>query len=897
MTLTPGTRLGVYDISGLLGEGGMGQVYRAHDTRLNRDVALKVLPDSFANDPERLARFEREAQTLAALNHPNIAHIHGVEESSGVRALVMELVEGQDLSQRIARGPIPLEEALAMAKQIADALEVAHERGIIHRDLKPANIRLRPDGTVKVLDFGIAKASPPAAPAGLRETEAPTIASPAMMTAPGFVLGTAAYMSPEQAKGQPADRRCDVWAFGIVCYEMLTGASPFQRPTTAETLASVLGSPPDYSRLPADTPASIRHLLRRCLEKDPRRRLQHMGDARIEIEEALANPAHDAASPPVEKGATAKWSWHQVAAVTALAACTGTGGWLLAHRSASVPSPGMVRLSISSLEPLRGTVYGLRHLAISEDGSRMAYTSNSQLWIRPMGQKDAVAINVVAEDPFFSPDGKWVAFFGQTAGGIGLMKVPASGGTPVSIVETSERPVGGAWRADGSIVFATTQGLFQVSENGGQARVLAKPDPQRRERVFAWPQFLPDGQAVLFTVVPQDSIEDAQIALLDLKTSETSVLLRGGTGARYISTGHLVYASGRSLKAIAFDVRQRRTRGESVLLPDLEVAGAPDNGAADFALSGTGTLLFVGPNLPRRRTVAWIDRQGHEQPLALAPNRYNYARVSPDGTRIALDVSGTSRNIWIFDLKRSTMARLTSGPTEDILPVWSRDGQRVYFSSNRPGSVNFDVYSQAADGATTERVAYSGPGFQGTLSFTPDGTRLLVSHEFTSLRILDLARPDRLEPVLPSGFREWNGEVSPDGHWIAYESDESGNQIEIFLRPFPDVNGRREKISVNGGRFPVWGKNQGELYFVDLEGHMMAVSVASTPTLTLGRARKLFDWVKPPPTGAAGTPYDVSPIDGRFLVTRIVAGTDIGPADISVVLNWSEELRRLVPTN
>ena len=884
MALTPGTRLGPYEIATRIGVGGMGEVYKATDTNLKRAVAIKVLPAAVAGDAERLARFQREAEVLAALNHPNIAAIYGLERSGAATALVMELVEGPTLADRIAQGAISVDEALPIAKQIADALEAAHEQGIIHRDLKPANIKVRPDGTVKVLDFGLAKALAPASDQALAVT--------AMSTQAGVIMGTPAYMSPEQARGEVAGRQTDVWSFGVVLYELLTGVSPFGRRTTAETLARVLGTQPDYSVVRADTPATVRQLVRRCLQKDRRRRLQHIGDARLEIEEALAGPTVDTA-PGAPNAGAANGRPLQAAGAMALAVLTGVAGWVLAHRAVSDTPAAVVRLSIASLERPGTWPFGVRHLAISADGSRVAYASVNRLWIRQMGQHEAVAIKVRATNPFFSPNGEWVGYFDEVTG---LSKVPVLGGTPVPIVTTTDRSGGGTWRADGTIVFATSEGLYQVSENGGEPRRLVRPEPARKERHYAWPQFMPDGRSVLFTMVPEESIDGANIAVLDLETLEARVVVKGGSAACYAPTGHLVYASGQTLKAIAFDPDTQQIRGDPVSLQGIEIATTPDNGAAEFAVSETGTLLFVTPNVSGQllRALAWVDRQGKKEPLALAPGRYTNPRISPDGTRVALDIPGANRDIWIWNLQRPTLTKLSGGPTEDLLPVWSRDGRRVFFASDRTG--NFDVYSRAADGASIERVEFAGPGTQMTTSFSPDGTRLLLTEDFKNLSMLNLAQPDRLEPLLDSEFTEILGQVSPDGHWIAYESNESGNQIEIFLRPFPDVKGRREKVSIEGGRFPLWAPKGGELFYVDLLGGMMAASVKLSPGLTLGRVTKLFDWEKPP-RGPSGMQYDVSPVDGRFLMTNPVTGGSDGEINISVVLNWFEELERLVPTN
>jgi eukaryotic-like serine/threonine-protein kinase len=474
------------------------------------------------------------------------------------------------------------------------------------------------------------------------------------------------------------------------------------------------------------------------------------------------------------------------------------------------------------------------------------------------------------------------------------VKVPAHGGTPATIVNTTERPAGGTWRTDGTIVFGTPAGLYQVSANGGERRLLIKPDPSQQERAYAWPQFMPDGRSVLFTVI-FDSIDEAAIALLDLETHEVKTLAKGGSAARYAPTGHLVYASGRSLMAVAFDAETRQTRGTPMALPDIDLANTRDNGAAEFALSETGTLAFVSPLASGGdlRTLLWLDRKGNEEALPVEPGRYQYPRVSPDGSRVALDILGPNRDIWIWNIPRASLMRLTSGPTEDLLPAWSHDGSRVFFSSDRTG--NFDVYSQAADGASEPRLEFAGPGAQMNNSVTRDGTRLVIVEDFKNLGIINLSRPEGVEKLRQSGANQWLGEVSPDGRWLAYESDESGDRFEVFLRPFPDVTGRREQISVDGGRYPLWDpRGTGDLFYVDPKGGMRVVSVKLSPELSVGRATKLFDWV-PPPRGISGRPYDVSPIDGRFLMIKSAAPREEGTINISVVLNWTEELRQRVP--
>ena len=486
---------------------------------------------------------------------------------------------------------------------------------MVHRDLKPANVKVRRDGVVKVLDFGLAKAS----------TVSESGRTMTAVTHVGMVMGTPAYMSPEQARGEATDRQTDIWSFGVVLYELLTGSSVFGRPTTADTLAAVLGPPPDAARLPADTPDIARTIVRRCLETDRKRRIQHMGDVRIGLEEALAAGARVPSSSATHARATLGGRWRALG-VAALAVLAGVGGWGLAHRSPQ-SAAGVVRLWIPGMEQRFDSPFGVRHLAISADGSRVAYSATNRLWIRLLGQKEAIAVEGTASNPFFSPNGDWVGFFGTEAG---LPKVPALGGTPVSIVTTTERPGGATWLTDGTIVYATASGLYQVSENGGEPRRLAKPDPQRKERAYAWPQRMPDGASVLFTIVPDGAVGGAQLAVLDLKTLAVKIVLKGGSAARHTRTGHLVYASGRTIKAVGFDAARQETRGDPVTLPDIEIANTPDNGAAEFALSDTGTLLFIvaGAAGQTLRTLSWVDRQGNEEPLGLAPGMYGYPRTS-----------------------------------------------------------------------------------------------------------------------------------------------------------------------------------------------------------------------------------------------------------------------------
>jgi serine/threonine-protein kinase len=874
-TVQPGTRIGHYEILAAIGKGGMGEVWKARDTRLRRLVAIKTLPGALAQEPARLARLEREAELLATLNHHHIATIHGLEQLHGTSFLVMELVEGDTLEDRLRRGPIPIEEALTLALQIAQALEAAHDKGIIHRDLKPANVKVTPDRRIKVLDFGIAKAL---AASSDGETEV-------MPTETGVVIGTPAYMSPEQARGETVGIPSDIWSFGALLYQMLTAISPFTRKTGADTIASVLESQPDYAALPPDTPLLIRRLVQRCLEKDASRRLQHMGEVRVLVEETLASLG---AGPP-GASAPASTRWGPWVAVGVLAATlAGVLIWSWGSRSAE-PAVSPVYVSIPfGGRPVRLPL-GTRQLAISPDGSTVALVTYNGLLIRRLNQTDEIVVPMEpASNPFFSPDGEWIGLFQGTA----LVKVPARGGTPVTLAAVTDRSGGGTWRADDTIVFATSEALYEVSASGGDPKVIATPARDRKETMYAWPHFLPGGGSLLFTVVHEAAAAAPQTILLDLKTLERKTLL-AGSSAIYVPGGPLLYVADSMLTAVAFDAATGALTGKPVSFPEIEMAVSEDNGAANFAISHTGTLIFTPPATPNLRTLEWINRHGQREALPFEPQNYAYALVSPDGTLVAADrTTNGNRDIWILDLKRKTQTRLTDGPTEDMLPVWSADGQRIFFASRRGG--NFDVYSQAANGASSARLEFAGPEMQAPNAVTPDGTRLIVLDRFKNLTVLDFAKPDRLEPLLQGNFDARLGQVSPDGRWIAYESNESGNQFEIVLRSFPNVQERRETISINGGRFPRWGpRGSDELYYVGLDGAMMAASVGLSPGLALGPAKKLFDWQKPP-QGRSGLLYDVAP-DGRFLMTRATSSDPERRTHVSVVLNWLARLRDPLP--
>jgi serine/threonine-protein kinase len=703
----------------------MGEVYRATDTKLKRQVALKILPPAFAADHDRLARFQREAEVLASLNHPHIAAIYGLEEGSGVTALVMELVEGEDLSQRIARGAIPIDEALPMAKQIAEALEAAHEQGIIHRDLKPANIKVRGDGTVKVLDFGLAKALAPAAASDTAAALAnsPTVTGPAPTLA-GIILGTAAYMAPEQAKGKPVDRRADVWALGAVLYEMLTGQRAFKGEDTIDTIASVVGKEPDWQALPAAA-SSLRPLLRRCLNRDPKQRLQAIGDARIQIEELMSGTSDDAAAShdPARSRRVAPVAIAGLACGALIAALVT---WALIRpatqlqrqswRFEIVPLPAQA-LSIQEAD---------RNIAISPDGRHIAYRAGppTQLAVRDTDRLDARPLEGTAHarNPFFSPNGQWIGFFDGAA----LKKVSATGG-PVITICPSRIPRGASWGDDGTIVFATQDtatGLMRVSAGGGEPAVLTRPDTAQGERDHVHPSLLPDGRGILFTIVPSNAAEPKQVAVLDLKTGQRRTLIRGGSQPEYVETGHLLYVVTGTLSAVRFDLARLEVQSDPVLV--VNDVGEPDRSTVDYTVSRQGTLVHVKVGaVDSPRSLVWVDRTGRETPTGAPLHIYSTPRLSPDGTRIAVTIREPEADIHVFDLKRGTLMRLASSSSVESSPIWTPDGRRIVFASERNGASN--LYAQAADGSGTVERLTTGADPQLPGWVAPDASGILGS--------------------------------------------------------------------------------------------------------------------------------------------------------------------------
>jgi eukaryotic-like serine/threonine-protein kinase len=887
MLIGPGARLGPYEIVSVLGTGGMGQVWRARDPKLGRDVAIKVLPSSLAAEPERLARFQREAQVLASLNHPSIAAIYHIEEVDGVPALVMELVEGETLADRIARGPIPLDEALPIAKQIAEALEAAHEQGIIHRDLKPSNIKVTPDGVVKVLDFGLAKlnesntSNVPNGPNAL--SMSPTITSPAMMTGVGLLLGTAAYMAPEQAKGRPADKRSDIWAFGCVLYEMLTGRRAFGGSDVSDTLAAVLRGEPDWGALPADTPTPVRGMLRRCLQKDRTLRLQAVGDARIEIHDALVAPA--AAEPTVQR--IAGWRRAAVLSVAALGFLVLgiVATWYLRPSpNAQAPANLVVALPVGDRLDT-----GNVNIAISPDGTRLAYVATRggvrQLYLRALESPDAKPIQGTegSFNPFFSPDGQWIGFFAQGK----LKKVSLGSGAPLTVCDAG--PSGGAsWGADDSIVFApsSTSGLWRVSAAGGEPQMLTNPDPTKGEYSHRYPQILPGGKAVLFTALNGFGWDETRVEVLRLDTRERRVLIQGGHTGRYVSSGHLIYYRAGALLAVPFDPTRLQVTSTAPVSIAEDVRQSGGTTGAAYSSSAGGTLAYIpaaGGSRQFEQRLVWVDRQGRIEPLPAPPRAYAGAALSPDGRQVGVYITSGVEELWIYDLLRGALSRLTSGQGSSRNPVWTPDGTRVAYRSNRGGPWN--MYWRPSDGSGSEERLLTSDSNQTPRSWSSDG-QLLAFDELNATTGYDIwvlrLRDRKAQPFLRTPFTEDAPHFSPDGRWLAYVSDESGG-AEVYVQPYPGPGGKW-RISTDGGGTPQWNPNGRELFYVSGD-KTMVVDIATVPTFRAGKPRLLYQ-------GPSGDP---SPDGQRFLAVQPVE-PEQPPTQIHVMLNWFEELKRLVPT-
>jgi serine/threonine-protein kinase len=923
VSLATGTRIGIFEVIARLGEGGMGEVYRARDTRLDREVALKVLPELFSTDPERIARFEREARLLAALNHPHIAQVYGFEPPTpaGGRhaAIAMELVDGHTLQEVLegervdgfARG-LPLERALAIARQIAAALEAAHDQGIVHRDLKPANIKIRDDGTVKVLDFGLAKAfaaDPEAVQSNVSQSPTLTHLRPGsggQATQMGMILGTAAYMSPEQAKGRTVDRRADVWAFGAVLFEMLAGRRAFDGDDVTDVLASVLKSDPDWNALPPDLPPPVRRLLRRCLERDPGKRLRDVGEGMLQLDEGLAAPSAVSGVAPSPAGSSTfgKPWWRRAAPIVVTAAATAVIVTAIDRMRASPPAapPIVVRSAHVPPQPLFATL-GQRDVAISADGRLIAYSVTTgglgpALYIHRLEQLEAAPVRGAqpAIAPFFSPDGQWIGFLDQ--GQDQIMKLPVAGGPPVTILKTPGTVHGASWTTDGIVFASRNNPLRIVPDGGGEAVAITSLDPSSGRPQHLWPAAVPGTPIVVFVLATDLAYtnQSAQLAAVDRSTGKMVKLNLEGSHPRYVSSGHIVYSmTDGSLRAVRFDARRMAVVGSPV--PMLDGVAIKPSGAANFDISENGHLVHAaGGSAFATRTLAWVDREGRETPIPAPPRNYFYARVSRDGSRLSLDVRDQQQDIWLWDVRRDTMTRLTDSPGSDQYALWTSD-DRVVFTS-MAGAGGSELFRHRTDGVgTPEQItSVQSDGLQPfPNAMTPDGKQVVfraVVGAKNDLFVAEIGSNGKARPLIATPHDERNAALSPAGDFIAFESDVSGGRFEILARPFPDVDAAQFRVSTEGGTEPVWSPDGREIFYVSSR-QLMSVRVTRTPGgLLLDKPQTLFD-ASPYFFGGAGRNYDVSP-DGRFIMIKTIDERRDQRTPINIVVNWMEELRNRV---
>ena len=879
--------LGHYRVEEKLGAGGMGVVYRATDTKLGRQVAIKVLPEAFAGDPERLARFQREARMLAALNHPNIAAIHGLEESGATHYLVLELVPGETL-----RGPMPVGEAVRVCAQIAEALEAAHEKGIIHRDLKPANVKITPEGKVKVLDFGLAKAY--SGEAG----EGPTVS--VEPSREGAILGTPAYMSPEQARGKPLDKRADIWAFGCVLYEALAGGKAFPGESFSDCMAAVLTREPEWEALPASTPANVRALLRRCLQKDPARRLRDIGDARLGLEEPLLE-----AMPAAAEAATRpRLAMLGVACGVLGALAAGLLGWHLWRKAPATPPVARFTINLPPNEVISSQVRPA--LALSPDGRHVAYVGNragrTQLHLRPIDQLESKPIpgTEAGAGPVFSPDSRWLAFFQNFK----WKKVALSGGPPVTICDApQDSSTWATWGPDDTLVFGRSAGFgfWRVSAAGGGTRQPMVMPHSETERAAIYPQFLPGGRALLFTVITHDTdvYDEARVVAHSLETGQRKVLFEGAHRAWYSPSGHIVYIHSGTLLAVPFDLARLAVTGPPAPVVD-GVFESLANGNTHVSISANGSLVYApGGAVSGARKAVWVDRQGAVQPLPMPPRSYLHPRLSPDGRQLAIEVEGPNHDVFTYDLDRGTLTKLTFDGVSHW-PLWTPEGKRLTFRSHRTGAMSMWWMPADRSGAE-ERLTTIGQG-QSAASWSPGGRVVAFTQvnpeTLADVWVLELDGERKPRPFAQTKFNEGSPRFSPDGRWIAYCSNESG-RMEVYAQPYPGP-GPKIQISTDGGSDPVWKGKGGELYYRTGE-KMMVVDVTTHPVFRAGRPgllwEKYFAYGRNSSCAAPGpssSNYDVAPDGQRFLM--IQEGEQDAPAtQIHVVLNWSEELKRLAP--
>jgi serine/threonine protein kinase len=875
-----GSSLSHFKITAKLGEGGMGEVYRAEDSKLGREVAIKVLPESVANDVERLARFQREAKVLASLNHPNIAGIYQVEEDDGVHFLVMELVEGEDLKERLDRGALPYSSVQPLALQIAEALEVAHEKGIIHRDLKPANIKVTPEGQVKVLDFGLAKALDPAIKSNAELSLSPTLT--AQMTQAGVLMGTAAYMSPEQARGEEVGKQADIWAFGAVIYELLSKKMAFPGTTVTDVMAAVVAQEPDWDALPSETPGTAREMLRLCLTKDPRQRVHDIADARLILTSSLA-PESDGQAESASRAWTQILPWGLAALLAVIAGYLALSGSSQQETSATVQ-----RFSIN----LPAEVYVAENeiMALSPDGSKLVFVGIEngvmKLILREIGSLKVTALpgTESSKNPFFSPDGESIGFTRDDADEMHTLSLATGRASMVTKADWGA----GSWGPDDSIVYTPyyTSGLHRIPVSGGTPEELTRPDLEEGELGHFWPQHLPGGGSVIFTnfLVPETR---SKIEALDLASGETKTLVENGVWGRYAPTGHLLFVRDQTMMAVRLDVERLEISGIPVpVLADV----MPELGQGDIpaALTQNGTLAFVpGVLMNPQRQLVWVDRQGRETPFP-ETHRYKHPSISPDGTRIALTIEDKGWDLWALELGRNTLSRLSFEPNTQFGAIWMPNGNEILYAQDDPP---YNIYRRSADGTGSAEALVTSPVDNEVRSVSPDGQYLLYNHNVNDTRqdiwLRTLTGEAQTEPWLATPFNEIFGVFSPDGNWIAYASDETGRH-EVYVNRFQD-RGRKLQVSLKGGSRPRWSRDGKELFFRD-GPRMMAVEVVMGDSISVGEPFELFTGLYM--AGSQKWDYDVAP-DGRFIMIK--TPDEDRPREISVVLNWLQELEQLVP--
>jgi serine/threonine protein kinase len=882
--LEPGARFGSYEIAARLGAGGMGEVWRAHDSRLGRDVALKLVAEAFAADPDRLARFEREAKLLAACHHPNIAVLYGVEEFEDRRALVLELLEGPTLAERMAAAALPPREALELARQIAEALAHAHAHGIVHRDLKPVNVKLTAEGQAKVLDFGLGR---PVAADAPDMPSSPTLTRTG--TSAGVILGTAPYMSPEQARGQPADRRSDIWSFGVVLFEMLTGTRAFPGATASDVLAAVLRSEIAWERLPTATPPAAERLLRRCLARDPSERLHDFADVRIEISEALRELEQPKAlrrEPTRLRSASLPWALAAVALAVAVVAA------LAPRRPAGVPRVSRLLLRLSP-PPL--TMAGF---ALSPDGSELAYVANGAIQVRELARDVVRSIpDARGSHPFFSPSGSSIGFVDN----LGLLsRVDAAGGPVVRLGELPLRVGQCAWAPDDTILCTQPASahpgeLVRFPARGGPPQRMPTSEADARRAVL-WPHVLPGARAVLLTIpsAAGGPVDDATIAVQTLATGERRELVQEGSHAVYSPTGHLVFGRGATLMAVRFDLGALAVRG--LPLPVVEHVSRDTIRGGRYALAADGTLVYSRETSDERPMVL-VDRRGRTQRVPAPPHTFLDPRFSPDGTRIAVQGADGDNDVWVFDLTHDSLSRVSFDPGEDETPVWSPDGAWLAWATQRSGRPR-QVLRRRADGSGDEQLVWSTDRHAHLHDWSPDGRQLLATQEGEStardIWLVSVA-DGAAQPLVTGPFDKTNPRLSPDGRWLAYASDESG-RFEVYAVSLPGLD-RKAQVSVGGGDRPLWGSGGHEVVYRGADGQVASVrfSHESSGPPQVGRPVALF----PDRYGAATgrtrhADYDVDPSGARF----VMVGDQLGGAsvELAVVLGWFEELKKVGPT-